>query len=419
MNYQAASQTESSFPIEKVRKQFPALERVYNGKQAVYFDGPGGSQVVASAIQTVSDYMKRGGANLHGNFPTSRETEQAINQTGEDIQTLFNAHHCEVSFGPNATTMMFHVSRALARQWRAGDEIILTEMDHHANIDSWRTAAEERGVVVKYIPVNTQTLTLEIDVLPQLLSPKTKLVAIGAASNCTGTVNDVKAMAALAKKAGAVVAVDAVHAIPHFYVDMEELEIDMLFSSAYKFFAAHVGMAVIRKELLESLEVYKVVPSSDLLPDRLQIGTQNHEGIPSVSDAIRFIADLGKGETLQEKIISGYHAIAEYENLLADVIRKEMKKIKGIGLYQADNSIPKTPTIAFRAEGISPEDFTIRMCEEYSVFIANGDFYAMTLAKKLGLYDSGSFIRAGMAPYNTMEEVERFLKGVRAIMLDV
>jgi len=190
----------------------------------------------------------------------------------------------------------------------------------------------------------------------------------------------------------------------------------MLFSSAYKFFAAHVGMAVIRKELFESLNVYKVAPAPDYIPDRLEIGTQNHEGIPAVSAAIRFIARLGNGDTLKEQIITGYEAIEEYENGLAETIRREMKGIKGITLYQADDSVPKTPTIAFRAENVTPRDFCMRMCEKHSIFIAEGDFYAKTLAEKLGIRRSGSFIRAGMAPYNTQEEVQRFLDGVRNIM---
>jgi selenocysteine lyase/cysteine desulfurase len=200
------------------------------------------------------------------------------------------------------------------------------------------------------------------------------------------------------------------------YVDMEALGIDMLFSSAYKFFAAHVGMAVIRTDLFESLEVYKVAPSSDSIPDRLEIGTQNHEGIPSVSAAIRFVADIGSGATLKERIISGYAILEEYENYLADYMRAQLANIDGITMYSADSSVPKTPTIAFRAKGITPADFCVRMCEEHSVFIAAGHFLAFTLAERLGISEDGCFIRAGLAPYNTMEEVERFLTGVREIM---
>jgi len=406
----------SNYPIDSIRARFPALKRTHNGKQVVYFDGPGGTQFLDSTIEAVSGYMTRGGANLHGNFPTSHETEALMAQAREDIKVLFNAPNHAVAFGPNATSMMFHTSRALARQWNEGDEIILTELEHHSNIDSWRTAAEDKKVTVKYVPFNTKTLTLDLDVLESLVSPKTKLIAVGSASNCIGTITDVKAMSAFAKKVGALLAVDAVHGIPHMFVDCEDLGIDMLFSSAYKFFAAHVGMAVIRQDLFESLQVYKVAPAPNDVPDRLEIGTQNHEGIPSVSEAIKFIASLGKGSSLKEQIISGYEVVEEYENSLANFIRDEMAKIDGITLYQADSSVPKTPTVAFRAAGITPQQFCIRMCEEHSVFIAEGHFYALTLAERLGIADSGCFIRAGLAPYNNKEEVDRFLDGVRAIM---
>ena len=268
------------YPIARVREQFPALKRVYNGKQVVYFDGPGGTQFLDKSIEAVCGYMTRGGANLHGNFPTSHETEALIAKARDDIKTLFNAPGHAVAFGSNATTMMFHTSRALAKQWDEGDEIILTELEHHSNIDSWRTAAEDRKVKVKYVPLNTETLTLDLDVLPSLISPKTKLIAVGSASNCIGTITDIRPISEYAKKCGALLAVDAVHAIPHMYVDVENLGIDMLFSSAYKFFAAHVGMAVIRTGLFEGLDVYKVAPAPNEVPDRLEIGTQNHEGIP-------------------------------------------------------------------------------------------------------------------------------------------
>jgi selenocysteine lyase/cysteine desulfurase len=243
---------------------------------------------------------------------------------------------------------------------------------------------------------------------------------VGSASNCIGTITDVARVSREAKKVGALVAVDAVHGIPHMYVDREALGSDLLFSSAYKFFAAHVGMAVIREEIFEGLDFfYKVAPAPANVPDRMETGTQSHEGIPSVSCAIEFIASLGTGSTLSERIQSGYRAIEGHENGLAELIRREMAQIKGITLLQAAPEVPKTPTIAFLAEGISPRDFCIHMCEEHSVFIAEGDFYAKTLAERLGIRDRGSFIRAGMAPYNTEAEARRFLDGVRAIMSSI
>jgi len=406
----------SNFPIAEVRAQFPALRRRHNGFFAAYFDGPGGSQAVQAAIDAVSGYMSRGGANLHGPFPSSRETEALIAEARQAVAALFNAAPHEVAFGANTTTLIFQVSRALAKTWQPGDEIILTELDHHGNIDPWRLAAEEHGVTVKYIPLDTNTLTLDLSALPGLLSPRTRLVACGAASNGVGTISDVRAITAAAHSVDAVVALDAVHATPHFYLDKQALGVDMLFCSAYKFFGPHVGMAVISAPLFESLPVYRLVPAPHHIPDKLETGTQNHEGIAGVTAAIGFIAGLGAGDGLPARIQSGYQRLEAYENALAAVIRRELPQIPGITLYQAPPHVPKTPTIAFRAEGHDNHEFCRRMCDEHGVFIADGDFYAYTIALKLGLDKSGAFIRAGLAPYNTIEEVERFIDGVKALM---
>ncbi len=405
-----------NYPIDAVRKRFPALQRTYKGKPVVYLDGPGGSQTVAEAINAGRDYMMKGGANLHGAFPTSIETMEKIAEAKEHVAALFNGKADEVAFGPNATTMMFHAARAIAKTWKEGDEILLTELEHHANIDPWRIEAEEKKMTVKYIPLDTKTLTLDLSSLDHLLTKKTKFVAIGLASNCIGTINDVKTVSEAAKKVGAVMAVDAVHGIPHFYVDREELGIDMLFSSVYKMFGPHVGLAMIKKELFDQLEPYKIMPAPDYTPDKLEIGTQNHEGIMGVTEAIRFIGDLGQGNTLKDKIISGYDAIEHYEESLAKFVRKELGNIEGLTLYQAEDSVKKTPTVAFRVEGIAPNEFTARMCEEASVFIADGHFYAYQLAEKLGIVKSGSFIRAGISVYNTMDEMKRFVAGVQYII---
>ncbi len=406
----------ASFPIESVRAQFPSLTRMYKGRPAVYFDGPAGSQVVKSAIDAISDYMTKGGANRHGVFPSSVETEEHIAVSKEAIAELFNAKAVEIAFGPNATSLMFQVSRALANTWKAGDEIVLTELDHHANVDSWRLAAEDKGVLVKYIPLDTKTLTLDLSGLDKIITDKTRLVAIGAASNCVGTMVDMEPIIKAAKAVGAIVAVDAVHAIPHFHLDMKELGADMIFASVYKFFGPHIGFAIIKEDLFESLSIYKVAPAPGEVPDRLEMGTQAHEMIPAVKCCIDFIASLGEGSTKLERIKSGYDNIEAHEGTLAGIIREELPKIPGITVFQAGPDVKKTPTISFIAEGFTPVEFCRRMCEEHSIFIADGHFYASTLADRLGLLETGSFIRAGLAPYNTMEEVHRFLDGVKAIM---
>ncbi|MCL1974689.1 MAG: aminotransferase class V-fold PLP-dependent enzyme, partial [Firmicutes bacterium] len=332
------------------------------------------------------------------------------------VAALVGAAPQEVAFGANTTSLIFQVSRALSKTWQPGDEIILTELDHHGNIDPWRLAAEENGLTVKYIPLNTDTLTLDLSVLPKLLSSKTRLLACGAASNGVGTITDISLIAKEVHKVGAYLAVDAVHAVPHFYLDMKALGADMLFCSAYKFFGPHVGIAVISAPLFANLPVYKVIPAPDSFPDKLETGTQNHEGIAGVSAAIDFIAGLGYGKDLARRIQSGYKRLEAYENALAVVVRDELARIPGITLYQALPHIPKTPTIAFRAAGHDNHEFCRRMCDEHGVFIADGDFYACAIARKLGIDKTGAFIRLGLAPYNTLGEVKRFLHGVRELM---
>jgi selenocysteine lyase/cysteine desulfurase len=250
------------YPIDALRARFPALKRTYKDRTVAYFDSPGGAQMPREVIDAMMRCMEAGRANIHCHFPSSDETMKKLENGRKAIAALFNARPNEVSYGANATTIMFQVARALMHEWNAGDEIVLTEMEHHSNLDSWRTAAEEKGVTAKYIPVDPSTLTLEMGKLPCLLSPKTRLLAIGLASNVTGTINDVKEASRQAHAVGAIVAADAVHAIPHFFVDREELGIDLLFASSYKFFGPHMGMAVIRKEILEHLRVCKVAPAS-------------------------------------------------------------------------------------------------------------------------------------------------------------
>lgn len=409
------TKTTELFPIAAVREQFPALSRTYHGKPAVYFDGPGGSQVVKSSMDAIYTYMANGGANLHGSFPSSRETEQVIAEAKEAVSALFGAKPQEVAFGANMTTLTFAIARALGRNWKEGDEIIVSELDHRANVDPWLTIAADRGMKVRWLPVDPDSLTLRLEELDSLLTPKTRLIAVGLASNAVGTINDIATISQKAHALGIPVAVDAVHAAPHFAIDRDALGADLLLCSAYKFFGPHVGIAVIRQALFEQIQPYKLKPAPAYIPDKLETGTQNHEGIAGIRPAIEFIASLGKGQELRERIRSGYEAIEAYENALAEKIRDALSQNGAVTLYQASSEVPKTPTIAFRVSGWTPQAFCERMCEEYGVFIADGDFYATTLADKLGINESGGWIRAGLAPYNTQEEVERFIQGVREL----
>ncbi|MFS0553942.1 cysteine desulfurase-like protein [Brevibacillus sp. 179-C9.3 HS] len=404
------------FPIQAVREQFPALQRTYNGKQVVYLDGPGGSQVVKASMDAIYSYMANGGANLHGSFPTSKETETILADAKQAVADLFQAKPQEVAFGANMTTLTFAIARALGRHWKEGDELIVSELDHRANVDPWLTVAADRGMTVRWLKVNRETLTLQIDELDTLLTSRTKLIAVGLASNAIGTINDLAAISHKARAKGVIVAVDAVHAVPHLSIHRDEIGADILLCSAYKFFGPHVGIAVIRKEIFEALDVYKLVPAPASYPDKLETGTQNHEGIAGIRPAIELIASLGSGDTFIEQIRSGYEAIEAYENQLAEKLRKALGGMKGVTLYQAKDDVAKTPTIAFRIEGFTPQQVCEQLCEKHSIFVADGDFYATTLANCLGIHDSGGWIRAGLAPYNTNEEIERLVEGIKEIV---
>jgi cysteine desulfurase family protein (TIGR01976 family) len=409
------SNVNQAYPIAEVREQFPALQRTHNNKPVAYLDGPGGSQVVQSAITAMVEYMSRGGANLHGEFASSKETETHIAEARQAVADLVNAKAHEVSFGANMTTLTLSIARALGRIWQAGDEIVVTEMDHRANVDPWISVAEDVGMTVRWLKVNQETLTLDLSDLDSIITEKTRLVAVGLSSNAVGTINDVSKITARAKEVGALVAIDAVHAVPHIPVDREQLQADILLCSAYKFFGPHIGMAIIRSELFESLRLYKLEPAPGYIPDKLETGTQNHEGIPGVKAAIDFIASLGQGDTRRAKLQSGYQRIEEYENKLADKIRRGLSEIPGVKLYQAESNVRKTPTIAFQLEGLDPVQVCEWMAEEHSIFIASGHFYASTLAHVLDVNKDGGWIRAGLAPYNTEEEAERLIEAVRQV----
>src|SRR5215204_1478179 len=377
-----------TYDVRAVREQFPALERTHNGRRAVYFDGPGGSQVAKSAIDAVSGYMSRGGANLHGPFPTSVETEEILRDTPRAVADFLGA-------GPS--------------------EIVVTELDHRANVDPWLLAAAERVVTVRWVRVNPETLTLEADDIESAITEKTKLVAVGLASNAVGTVNDVAAIAQRAHEAGAFVAVDAVHAVPHITVDRDAIGADVLTCSAYKFFGPHVGVTAVKRDLLEALSVYKVEPAPAYIPDKLETGTQNHEGIAGVKGAIDFIASLGNGTALRDRLVSGMRAVEEYEADLAARFRAGLREIPRLQLYAAPDGVRKTPTVAFRINGCTPREVTEHMTER-GFFVADGHFYASTLARKLGIHDKGGWIRAGLAPYNTEEEVEGFIEELKSLV---
>jgi cysteine desulfurase family protein (TIGR01976 family) len=403
------------FPITKIRNQFPALKRKYNDRAVSYFDGPGGTQVVKSSIEAVTNYMENGGANLHGAFPTSRETENIIAEAKSAIGDFLAVKDQEIAFGANMTTLALAIARALGKKWGKGDEIVVTEIDHRANVDPWISMAEDRGLTIRWIPVDPVTLTLNLENLHEVINDNTRLVSIGLASNAVGTINDVETISNRVKEVGALLAVDAVHAAPHFLIDRDQLGADILLCSAYKFFGPHVGITAIKEEVFEDLQPFKLDPAPSYIPDKLETGTQNHEGIAGINPAIEFIASLGEGITRKEKIQSGMKLIEAYENKLVNRLREGISSIEKVTLYQAEATVPKTPTVAFTIQGYTPLEVCKRMAEDYGIFIADGHFYATTLADKLGIIEDGSWVRAGLAPYNTEEEVERLINALKQL----
>jgi cysteine desulfurase family protein (TIGR01976 family) len=404
-----------TFPIEQVRERFPALNRSDNDQQVIYFDGPGGTQMANFAIESMYRYIRNGMANLHGTFNTSVDTDALLDEAREAVADLLGCQAKEVAFGANMTTHAFAIARSLAGFINEGDEIVVTELDHRANVDPWITLARDRGAKVKFIKLNPETFTLKLDELEEVITPKTKLVAVGMSSNVTGTVTDVGEVIKRAKEVEAMVIVDAVHGVPHLAIDVDDLGCDILLCSAYKFFGPHVGIAVVRESLFEKLPVYKLQPAPSEIPYKLETGTQNHEGIAGVIGAIKFIEDLGYGETRRERLRSAMHEIEEYENKLAADVESFLRSLPEVKLFRAASG-RRTPTFAFTIEGQNSRNITEWLAEKYNMCVADGDFYASTMAEVLGVDDKGGWVRIGLAPYNTIEEIQQFKQGLAAYL---
>lgn len=399
--------------VARIRSAFPALARHHNGHEVAYFDGPGGTQVPQAVVDAMADYLLRHNANTHWHYPTSYETDNAILAAREAMADYLGATAAEIAFGANMTTLTFHLSRTLGRNWGPGDEIVVTELDHHANIDPWRALERDRGVTVKAVRFLPAEGRLDEDDLGRALGPRTKLLAIGAASNAIGTINDVRRAGDLARAQGALVFVDAVHYAPHAFVDVAELRCDFLACSAYKFYGPHVGVLYGKRDLLAGLPVPKVLPAPDEVPDRLETGTLNHEGIAGTAAAVDFLASLGTGASRRERLRSALGLLhARGEELLARMWNA-LRAIPGVTLYGRPPGAPRTPTVAFAVAGLSSTAVAVDLAER-GVFVSNGDFYAMTAVDRLGHAKDG-VVRAGCACYTTAEEVDRLVEGVRAL----
>lgn len=401
----------------EIRTHFPALERQHNHLPVAYFDGPGGTQVPRAVVETMSDYLYHHNANTHWEFPTSAETDAIISDARQTLADFLNAAPHEIAFGANMTTLTFHLARALGRGYARGDEIVVTELDHHANVAPWRALEKERGVTVRTARMIPETGQLDWDDFSRQLNERTKLVAVGAASNALGTITDVRRAGEMAHAAGARVFVDAVHYAPHSLVDVAALDCDFLSCSAYKFYGPHIGILYGKGELLASLDFPKLIPSPDTAPERAETGTQNHEGVAGAAAAVNFLASLAAGATRRERLSAAFDALHQRGSDLTTRLWNELSAIDGVRLYGPAPGAPRTPTVAFTVERVSSTEVARRLAGR-GVFASNGDFYAMTVVEKLGRSAEG-LVRAGGACYTTAEEVERLIEGVKEIARDM
>jgi cysteine desulfurase family protein (TIGR01976 family) len=405
----------TSQSVAEVRRRFPAFERQINGRPVAYFDAPGGTQVPRSVADAVRDYLLHHNANTHWAFPTSAETDAMIVRAREAAADLLGASAGEIAFGANMTTLTFHLARALGRQWGPGDEVLVTELDHHANVAPWRALARERGVTVRAVPLATDRRTLDMAALQQMLGPRTRLVAVGAASNAIGTVTDPAPIAELVHGAGALLFTDAVHYAPHELVDVRAMGSDFLACSAYKFCGPHVGILFVQKGIAEALDVPKLEPAPDTAPERFETGTLNHEGIAGVEAAVNFLAELGGAEgDRRHRLEASYAWLHTQGERLFRQMWEGLAAIPEVTLYgYAPGLARRTPTVAFTV-GNLPSSAVASALAEDGVFVSDGDFYASTVVERLGLKQRG-LVRAGCACYTSEEEVERLVEGVKKV----
>lgn len=399
--------------IEAIREHFPALQRQQGGHPVAYFDGPGGTQVPASVPAAIADYLLNHNANAHWAFTTSVETDAIVLAAREAYADFLNCMPDEVVFGANMTTLTFHLARAIGRGLQAGDEIVVTDLDHHANRGPWQAIAKDRGLVLRSVRLDTATGELDWDDFQRQVTPRTKVVAVGAASNALGTVNDVKRAVALAKTVGALSLVDAVAYAPHALVDVQDWGCDFLACSAYKFYGPHVGVLYGRHALLAALDVPKLEPAPNTAPDRLETGTANFEGIAGAAAAVNFLASLADGNTRRERLAAAFTGLHEHSMALFAELWNGLAAIPGLTLYGPPPCEERIPTLSFTLAGVTPEQLS-RQLAAIGLFASSGNFYAATVAQRYAQEAEG-FLRVGLSCYSTRNEVARLVAAVQAM----
>lgn len=400
--------------VTDIRAAFPALRRTHAGKAVAYFDGPGGTQVPRVVVSAMSDYLLHHNANTHWVYPTSSETDRLLADARGVFAQFVGGAADEISFGNNMTTITFHAARALARDWEAGDEVIVTELDHHGNVAPWQAVARDRGVVLRWLPIDIRTGQLRLDQLPAMLNSRTRLLAIGAASNILGTISDVAAAAAMARAAGALVFVDGVHYAPHCLPDVASLGCDFFACSAYKFHGPHLGVLWARRDLINRLDVPRLEPAPSESPEKLETGTQNHEGIVGAAAAVRWLASLsGNIGGLRPALAATYAELHRREAALFGTLWSGLDALEGITLFGPTPDQRRTATLSFAMAGQDSEAVARALVDD-ACFVSNGDFYATTVTDRLGVTREG-LVRLGLACYSTEEEVARVLAGITRI----
>jgi cysteine desulfurase family protein (TIGR01976 family) len=423
--------TETSAPaaaldITWVRSQFPSLAQTVNGHPAAFLDGPGGTQVPQRVIDAISNYLCRDNANTGGAYTTSRHTDAMLAEARAAVGDFLNCGADEIVFGPNMTTLTYAMSRAIGRELGPGDEILVTRLDHDANVSPW-LALEEKGVTIRWAEIHEEDCTLDLDDLASKINKKTKLVAIGYASNAVGTVNPVKKIVSLAHAAGALAYVDAVHYGPHGLIDVAALDCDFLVCSTYKFFGPHMGVLFGKREHLERLRPYKVRPLTDAVPNRWEWGTLNHECIAGIEACVDYLADLGRrghpeAATRRAAIVAAFEAIHHYEHGLMERLIAGLAQIRNVKIYGIADPArfsERCPTIALRVVSQTADQTPLALATklgDHGFFTWDGNYYALNLTEQLDVEKSGGFLRIGLVHYNTVEEVERLLEALREIV---
>lgn len=413
----------TALDLVAIRSQFPALLRQFNKLPVAYFDGPAGSQVPERVADEVAYYLLETNANRGAVFATSSETDVLLDEAHRILADFLGADDPDcVFFGPNMTTMTLGLSRAISKTWQTGDEIIVSDLDHDANVTPWMLAAQDAGATVHRIKINAEDCTLNMDDFRSKLSERTKLVAVGYASNATGTINPVREITEAAHAVGALVFVDAVHYAPHGLIDVQELGCDFIACSAYKFFGPHVGVMWGRRELLEGIRPYKLRPSPDTLPGRWMTGTQCHEGIVGAAEAVEYIADLGRPSlpetaTLRDCLKAAFTSIEQHERTLMQQLLPAVTDMPGVkiwGITELDRLEERVPTISLTHDKLTPREIAKGLMTQ-ALFAWDGNHYAFPFTTAMGLEPHGT-LRVGLLHYNTPEEIERLVEALNAMV---